>query len=231
MVTLLVVDASSTLCSVALSHQGQCWQLVEAQPRRQAQLLLPMVDRILHQAGIEKSALQGIAYGCGPGSFTGLRIAAAVAQGLALALALPIYGISSLQGLAQAVFASSDCLQVRAMLNAHMGEVFWGLFERDGEHCRAIGAEQVGAPQLCLTEMLNHPATPAGDALLLPEFQHIEQRFAQALPQALPMLSLAQQAWQQGLFGDIEQHLPVYLRNSVAWKKLDEQPSLLRRES
>src|SRR5690554_8240057 len=108
MTCLLVVDASSTLCSVALSNQGQQWHISEEQPRRQAQRLLPMVDELLKKSQVSKQALQGIAYGCGPGSFTGIRIAASVTQGIALALDLPALGLSSLQAVAQEVFARSE---------------------------------------------------------------------------------------------------------------------------
>ena len=227
MTTLLVVDASSTLCSVALTHQQQTWHLVEEQPRRQAQLLLPMVAEVLKRAQISKHELQGIAYGRGPGSFTGIRIAASVTQGLSLALSLPVCGISSLLALAQAAFLQTDAAQVLAVMNAHMGEVFWGRFARHADLCQIQGIEQVGIPELCANEIKNFSGALAGDGLtLLPEY---DQSLAKLQPQASMMLPLALHAWQQGLFSSIEQHLPVYLRDSVAWKKLDEQPSLLRR--
>lgn len=229
MTCLLVVDASSTLCSVALSYQGQQWHISEEQPRRQAQRLLPMVDELLKKAQVSKQDLQGIAYGCGPGSFTGIRIAASVTQGIALALDLPALGLSSLQAVAQEVFSQSDTQQVITIMNAHMGEVFWGAFERDGELCKAISKEQVGSPEQCLAEVAAFNGDVAGDGLALPDFTHLNHQWVQIQPQAQYILPLAKDAWQKKLFTDAQEQQPVYLRESVAWKKLSEQPSLLRR--
>src|SRR5690606_11930464 len=112
MTCLLVLDASSTLCSVALLANNQKWHITEEQSLRHAHRLLPLVDGIVSQAGIRKTAIQGIAYGSGPGSFTGIHIAASVMQGIALALNIPVVGISSLQAVAQSVFKSRDAQQV-----------------------------------------------------------------------------------------------------------------------
>ena len=229
MTCLLVVDASSTLCSVALSYQGQQWHISEEQPRRQAQRLLPMVNEILDSAQVKKHQIEGIAYGCGPGSFTGIRIAASVTQGIALALDLPVYAVSSLQTVAQAVFDQSNAQQVMAIMNAHMGEVFWARFEKDGALCKAISKEQVGSPEQCLADIAAFDGELAGDGLTLPEFAHLSQEWVSVQPDASYALVLAKQAWDNQLFTDAEQQQPVYLRESVAWKKLDEQPSLLRR--
>lgn len=230
MTCLLVLDASSTLCSVALLANNQNWHITEEQPRRHAQRLLPMVDDIVRQAGIRKTAIQGIAYGCGPGSFTGIRIAASVMQGIALALNIPVAGISSLQAVAQAVFNNSDAQQVMAIMDAHMGEVFWGCYERNGATCRLVGSEKVGAPEQCLQELSTFNGVLAGDGLALPALAHLDQHWAGVKPQADVMLPLAKQAWQQQQFAAPHDHQPVYLRESVAWKKLAEQPSLLRRD-
>lgn len=230
MTCLLVVDASSTLCSVALTHQGQQWHISEEQPRKQAQRLLPMVDELLRKAQVKKQDIQGIAYGCGPGSFTGIRIAASVTQGIALALNLPALGLSSLQAVAQAVFSQTDAAQIMVIMNAHMGEVFWGSFARDGELCLAITKEQVGKPEQCLEELCTFNGAVAGDGLLLPEFAAINQQWAQVQPEAHHLLGLAADAWTKQLYTAADQQQPVYLRESVAWKKLAEQPSLLRRD-
>lgn len=230
MTCLLVVDASSTLCSVALTHQGQQWHISEEQPRKQAQRLLPMVDELLQQAQISKQQLQGIAYGRGPGSFTGIRIAASVTQGIALALNLPVLGVSSLQAVAQSVFNQSDTTHLMVVMNAHMGEVFWGGFARDGKLCKAITKEQVGKPEQCLAEFSHFNGQVAGDGLLLPEFATTSQQWAQVQPEAQYLLGLATDAWAKQLFTAAEEQQPVYLRESVAWKKLAEQPSLLRRD-
>lgn len=231
MPNLLVVDASSSFCSVALLNQGQSWAMAEEQPRRQAQRLLPMVDELLKKASVDKSQLQGIAYGRGPGSFTGIRIAASVMQGIALALDLPVYGVSSLQALAeQALQLNTEAQQVLVLMNAHMNEVFWAIYKRNLEGISQLqGTEKVGSSAECLADIAQFDGVLAGNGLQLEDFSHLEQRYAALEPQAEAMQALVLDAWQNQRFGDFEQHQPVYLRDSVAWKKLDEQPSLLKK--
>lgn len=229
---LLVLDASASYCSVALSAGQQQWFSAEEQPRRQAQRLLPMVAELLQQAALPKQQLQGLAYGRGPGSFTGIRIAASVLQGLALALNVPVCGLSSLQAIAEQVLKeNSSAQQVLVLMNAHMNELFWGVYARTEHGISApIGAEQVGSIDDCLAAIAQFSGVLAGNGLQLPDFQHLDQSYAHLEPQAEYLLPLAQAAWQQQRFGEFSQHQPVYLRDSVAWKKLAEQPSLLRRE-
>ncbi len=230
MTSLLVLDASSSLCSVALQVNGVHYHITEEQPRRHAQRLLPMVDELIQQAGISKTSLNGIAYGRGPGSFTGIRIAASVMQGIALALNIPVAGISSLQAVAQAALLQNDAMSVMAIMDAHMGEVFWGHYVRDGDSCRLEGVEKVGAPEICLAELQTFTGILAGDGLKLPALTHLDQSWSHIQPVAGIMLPLADLAWQRHEFAEPYKHQPVYLRESVAWKKLDEQPSLLRRD-
>jgi len=226
---LLVVDASSALCSVAVGLQENHWHISEHQPRGHAQRLLPMVSEVLVQAGIQRQQLQGIAYGRGPGSFTGIRIAASVMQGIALALDIPVAGISSLQAVAQQVLDSSSADRVMAVMDAHMGEVFWGLYERDGEYSRLIGQEHVGSPDLFLQTVADMDCPLAGNGLALESLADLDGQYKEVQPLALTMLKLAEPVWQGGGFGAVDEHQPVYLRDTVAWKKLDEQPSLLNR--
>ena len=101
MPTLLALDASSTACSCALIRDQLIVQRFEIAPREHTRLLLPMVDEVLAEAGVSLGQLDAIAYGQGPGSFTGLRIAAGVAQGLAYGADLPLMGVSTLEALAR----------------------------------------------------------------------------------------------------------------------------------
>ena len=229
MTLILALDASSLLCSVALGDGDQQWNITELQPRRHAQRLLPMVDEVIAQAGMEIESISAIAYGRGPGSFTGIRIAAAVMQGLAMALDVPVAGISSLQAVAQSVFERSQAEKILVVMDAHMGEVFWGIYQRDGAVCRPVSEEKVGAPELCLQNIAVFDGELAGDGLALEPFKHLSQQWADRHPDACDILKLALVAKNKGLFAEPEQHQPVYLRDSVAWKKLDEQPSLLKR--
>lgn len=226
---LLIIDASSSLCSVAINQDGETVWLTEDQPRRHAQRLLPMVDELLVDAGISRGQIDGIAFGRGPGSFTGIRIATAVAQGLSLGLDRPVAGISSLEAVALAVMKETGCERVLSVMDAHMGEVFWGRFSRDGEICRAVDRERVGSPEECLADIATFKGLLAGDGLQLMPFIECSQDFAMVRPEAKAMSAIALEYWNQGCFGDPIDHSPVYLRQSVAWKKLSEQPSLLKR--
>jgi len=180
-------------------------------------------------AGITRADLSGVAFGRGPGSFTGIRIAISVAQGIALGLDLPVCGISSLQGMAQAALTAANEQRVLVLMDAHMGEVFWGAYEMQNGTCVPVGDEKVGSPEACLKDIAVWDGIVAGEGLQLMHFAECDQTWANLRPEARSMSPLALNAWNNGLFGDAAEHPPVYLRNSVAWKKLDEQPSLLKR--
>lgn len=226
---LLIIDASSSLCSVAINQAGETVWVTEDQPRRHAQRLLPMIDELLSDASVDRSQIDGIAFGRGPGSFTGIRIATAVAQGLSLGLDRPVVGISSLEAVALAAMHESGAESVLSVMDAHMGEVFWGRYTRDGNLCRALVDERVGKPEDCLEDIKAFDDVLAGDGLQLMPFVECSQDFSMVRPEARAMSAIAQHYWSQGLFGDPLEHSPVYLRQSVAWKKLAEQPSLLKR--
>jgi len=161
-VKLLALDTSSACCSVALADGEAGVQRSVATARDHARLLLPMIDEVLAEAGIGLRALDGIAFGCGPGSFTGLRIAAAVTQGLAAGAGLPVLPVSSLRALAEQARATGQPVAggwLLACMDARMGEVYWGVFA-DGPRpvVAASGGERLCAP----------PDLPAVLAGLLP---------------------------------------------------------------
>ncbi|TNC83786.1 MAG: tRNA (adenosine(37)-N6)-threonylcarbamoyltransferase complex dimerization subunit type 1 TsaB [Thalassolituus sp.] len=231
MSVILTIDASSSLCSVALNINGELVWNTEEQPRRHAQRLLPMIDDILADSGVSRSQLDGLAFGRGPGSFTGIRIAVSVAQGLSLGLDLPVCGVSSLESVALAAALNEQGAgKVLALMDAHMGEVFWGQFDVIDGMTKAGGAEQVGSPELCLAEIDAFKGVLAGDGLNLAAFEALSSDYATIQPEARIMAALAEREWNNDNFGSPDNQLPVYLRNSVAWKKLDEQPSLLKRK-
>ncbi len=126
---LLAFDTVTERCSVALLADGRCASRAETAANRHASLLLPMVESLLAEAGISLSALDAVAFDRGPGSFTGLRIGAGVAQGLAFGASLPVIGVSSLETLA----AACDHDRVLAALDARMGQVYWAVVGPHGE--------------------------------------------------------------------------------------------------
>lgn len=236
MATLALIDASYSACSVSIIQDDQCWSLDDHQAKRQAQKLLPMLDEVLHTSSIERHQLDGIAYGRGPGSFTGIRIAAAAAQGIAMGIGIPVYGFSSLLAVVhQAIDLHQVNGDIAVIMNAHMGELYWCTFRIDGNEVQPLISEQVSTPDVCLQKLSTFKGTVIGDGLLLDNLSDaftamgIPTQYAYIQPSTHSMINPIKIAWENAQFSVIDEHLPVYLRDAVAWKKLDEQPSLLKR--
>ena len=127
---LLAIDTSSVACSVALQHEGKVSERHEEQAREHTRLLVPMIRELLQESSVELTDLDAIVLGNGPGSFIGMRIAASVAQGLAFGSGLNIVPVSSLAAIAAQVFREHDADEVVVTQDAHMSEVYLGIFRR-----------------------------------------------------------------------------------------------------
>lgn len=213
---LLAVETATEACSAALWLDGAVAQRLEVQPRGHARLLLPMVEALLAEAGLQLRMLDGIAFGRGPGSFTGVRIAAGVVQGLALGADLPVAPVSTLAALAEGARRETGAARVLAALDARMGEIYWGAFEERGGRMQARGAEALLRPDT--------PRLPAGawhgaghGWALLPT--GLRARLAacepERLPQARDVAVLGAGVLAGG--GGVAAHeaVPVYLRDRV----------------
>ena len=241
MSNILVFDASSSWCSVALSIDGKLYSAAQLQPRKHAQLIMPMIDDLCQQAGIKPKQLDGIAFGKGPGSFTGLRIAISVAQGLSLATNAKLLGISSLKALAWQGMKTTDAEYVIAIMNAHMGEVFYSAYQRDEHGLVALVEDSLAKPeQVDLSVLMNDQILSGVSWLGAGDGFQFKEQMAKIMPiidtvdedissMAESMMDIALSAWQQDKFTAAEFQEPVYLRDTVAWKKLAEQPSLLKK--
>src|SRR5436190_10050766 len=154
---LLAFETATEACSVALWIDGRIGERFEIAPRRHAQLALPFAQSLLDEAGIAKSALDAIAVGRGPGAFTGVRLAIALAQGLALALDRPVVPVSTLAALALGALTDDPSgSAILAVIDARMGEIYAGAFERDADGLVNAIAEEV----LCRAEDLDLPERP-----------------------------------------------------------------------
>jgi tRNA threonylcarbamoyl adenosine modification protein YeaZ len=140
---LLAIETATETCSVALLAGDRLIARSELAPRRHAELLLPMCDEVLAEAGLARTALDVLAVGRGPGAFTGVRLAVSAVQGIALALDVPVVPISSLAALAMQAPDNGD--DVLAVIDARMGEVYAGRFRRIGERVEAVDDERVCA--------------------------------------------------------------------------------------
>ncbi|WP_122571735.1 tRNA (adenosine(37)-N6)-threonylcarbamoyltransferase complex dimerization subunit type 1 TsaB [Pseudomonas viridiflava] len=222
MTTLLALDTATEACSVALLHDGKVLSHYEVIPRLHAQRLLPMIKDLLAEAGIAMSALDAIAFGRGPGAFTGVRIAIGVVQGLAFALERPVLPVSNLAVLAQRAFRERGVSQVAAAIDARMDEVYWGCYRETAGEMRLVGHEAVMAPELAalpadITGEWFGAGTGWGYAERIPVA--LSGHDASLLPHAQDLLTLATFAWQRGEAVQADDAQPVYLRDKVATPK------------
>jgi len=217
-VKLLAIDTSTEACSAALHIEGTTRSRYEFAPRRHAELILPMVDQLLAEAQIKLSALDAIAFGRGPGAFTGVRIATGIAQGLAFSANLPLIPVSTLAMLAQSVNDKNG--YIASVMDARMGEVYYGLY-KSGAVVELIEAECVISPDKIiagnLTRCFGVGSGWANYADILRNVfrEHLEGYNADCYPHARDMIPLALQAFRNGDLKAPEDAAPVYLRNNV----------------
>jgi tRNA threonylcarbamoyladenosine biosynthesis protein TsaB len=221
---LLAIDTSTDFCSVAASRGSALFSRHERAGRRQAERVLDMVNEVLVEARIEIAQLQGIAYGAGPGSFTGLRIAAGVTQGLALARGIGVIGVGSLLALSEEGGKDAAGGRIIACLDAHMGEVYHAAYRRAG-----AGWEEVSAPGLYRPEAVpiapGRDWTGCGDGFAAYRERLVERLGEcvsairpEATPTARAVLKLAIPRFAAGEAKDAATAVPVYLRDKVALK-------------
>lgn len=228
---ILALEAATESCSVALLDGDELIDEFKIAPRQQTKLLLPMVERVLATAGVTLTQLDVVAFGCGPGAFTGVRVAAAMTQGLAYAADLPVAAISTLAAMAQGAWRETQSKRLLPALDARMGELYIGAYQ--------LGAEGLMEPvmddQLSKPDLIQYlPRGKDGEAAVdwygvgsgylyhenitvqFPQLSHWELNY---YPQARDIADLAVTVIKNGGLVSAEQALPVYLRDSVAWKK------------
>jgi tRNA threonylcarbamoyladenosine biosynthesis protein TsaB len=217
---LLALDTSTEYCSVALLRDEELTYREAHAVQRHSELILPMIEDLLVASGLELGQLDGIAFGAGPGSFTGLRIACGVAQGLAFGAGLPVVPVGTLVALAQEAGAP----KVIACLDARMGEIYHAAYRRDGGHWTEIAAPSVGPAQT--TPMLEgHGWFGCGsgfsvyaDALAKRYGGQLDGVAAQLHPHARSIVRLAAPVLAAGGGLPAEQAAPIYVRDKVALK-------------
>lgn len=224
---ILAIDTATEACSVALWNDGAVLAQFEISPREHTQRILPMVQSVLTEAGISLQQLDALAFGRGPGSFTGVRIGVGIAQGLALGAELPVIGVSTLNTMAQGVFRLTGSTQVLTAIDARMGEIYWGQYVRNQKgEWQGNETEAVMKPERIQEIMasLNGAWVVAGTGWqAYPQLRTSHLTLSDSditLPHAEDMLPLAVQMWQKGEMKAVEHAEPVYLRNEVTWKKL-----------
>ncbi len=229
---LLALDTSTEYCSAALWLEGETHVKRVHAGQLHSALLLPMVDELLRDSGLSLNKLDGIAYGAGPGSFTGLRIACAVTQGLALGADLPVVGVSTLASIAQQV----DDDRVLTILDARMEEVYWAAYQRTTLGWICITEPVLSSPDLvCVPD--DRVWMGAGNgfrtlAAKLPDHLHsqLKKIYADLMPDAVAIAALAAPVFARGEGVDAALAAPIYLRDKVAMnideRRIKKQQSL-----
>ncbi len=225
---ILAIDTATEGCSAALFSDGEISSRLEVVPRKHADLILPMIDEILAESQLSVKQLDALAFGRGPGAFTGVRIATGVIQGIAFGSDLPVVPVSTLRALAQRTWNEHHHEKVLTAFDARMDEVYWAEYLLDeNEIMRLQGEEQVISPgDVCLNDEdvnqwvgsgsgwaayadLLKQAIGAGGIVLYPEM----------ITRADEIAIIASDDFEQGISVSAENALPVYLRNKVAKKK------------
>lgn len=220
---MLALDTSSVACTVAIRFDGELYERHEEQPREHTRILMPMIREVLEMSGAQLRDLDAIALGNGPGSFIGMRIAASVAQGLAHGSGLNIIPVSSLAAVAAEVFAVSEAAEVAVAQDAHMNEVYLGLYARGGENSPVSIINERLHEQTAIAELSKGGAAQrvaAGDGwrrypkLLAANRAVFGAEISVYYPRAKYLLALAQSA----MAVTPKDISPAYLRQKVAEK-------------
>jgi len=231
---ILAIDTATEACSVALQLGNDTFSRFEVCPQQHSQRLLPMVDEVLKEASVSLKDLDLLAFGRGPGSFTGVRIATGMIQGLALGTGLKVAGVSTLEAMALEVAASLPNTDgqphIAVASDARMDEVYFAVYKTNGEGVSLVLNEQVCPADIAIHQLDELGATSiiaagTGWAAYPSLQQWLELRGnkeapAVTLPNAVHMLALAIEAEGRGDVSDAIDVEPVYLRDKVTWKKL-----------
>ncbi|MFZ1904114.1 MAG: tRNA (adenosine(37)-N6)-threonylcarbamoyltransferase complex dimerization subunit type 1 TsaB [Steroidobacteraceae bacterium] len=226
---ILALDTATENCSAALLIDGRLIARERLLPRGHAAHILPMIDEVLGESGAVLGSLTAIAFGRGPGAFTGVRLAASITQGLAHAAGVPVVPVSDLRAVAQRLLGlAPTAARVLVLNDARMKEVYWGCFERGaGDLAAALGEEHVSAPEAV---RLPEAWTARGDGLRIwaagtglaayPVLKDalagvLEEARDDLLPSAADIARLAVPEVMSGRVQPAEEALPVYLRDEV----------------
>lgn len=222
-VRILAIETATHACSAALSVDGAIAERYALAPRQHAALILPMIESLLAEAECTVTALDAIAFGRGPGAFTGVRIAASIVQGIAFAADRPVVPVSTLAALALGGMRESGRDQVLAALDARKDEVYWGAYRRVADdRVDRQGEEVVAAPeQLAVPETGDWVGVGSGwEAYGTALMQRFDARVVRLLPDLEPraadVVRLSAGEFAAGRVVSAAEAIPVYLRNNVA---------------
>ena len=222
---LLAVETATEACSTALYIDGEITERFSLTANEHTKLILPMIDTLMSEAGLLPQQLDALAFGCGPGSFTGVRIATGVIQGIAFGADLPVVPISTLAAIAQDYFDSNDNMEQHTAftaMDARMGEIFWGVYNRDQfGYAALIGKEVVTLAEDIAFPDLTGIGLGSGwgvyeEILMLRLAGKVKHYEVDIRPRARAIARLGARGFELGFAVAVELAMPVYLRDKVA---------------
>ena len=217
---LIAIETATEQCALGLLHNGHIKTTAEIAPQQHANIILDRLEGLLDDAKLKKSDIDGIVFGLGPGAFTGVRIAFAVTQGLALALEIPVMGVSTLENMAWQIHRKNPTQEQHILIanDARMGEVYWAEFKTQNGQLIRINDDQVNKPEDVNLKDFDTAAGSAFHNLLREHINHNKTRpiNANSLPDARALLEIAQIRFNkdQQNIADIQPH---YVRDKVVF--------------
>lgn len=227
MAKILSIETATDACSVAFSDGGDVIEHYELAAKSHTQRILPMVEALLQEVGVPLKALDAIAFSCGPGSFTGLRIGIGVVQGLAFGANLPVISVCTLTAMAEMFFVEQKVDNtVLVALDARMKEVYWNVFSRPESSVIPVQLSDVSVmpPHLVAQNTVvveqSSSLVGVGSGWHYEALQGITQNSNVNIhPRAQSIARLAEHYYQQGKAQSVLEAQPVYVRDTVSWKK------------
>jgi len=232
MTNILAIDTSTDACSVAVCFDNKYTELHELAPRQHSQRVFSMLRDLLPGGNLREQGIDAIAYACGPGSFTGLRIAASAVQGLAFANNLPAIPVSTLACQAQTALRTGLLRAgdtVLSMLDARISEVYWAAYNFPGSLAKLVCGPLVCAPQAVEFQHSRGKLKGVGggfrylDSLSPSLSLALDTVAVDILPTARDLIPLALEEYQLGRVQQAVEVAPLYVREEVSWKKISEQ--------
>lgn len=222
---LLAIETATEACSAALAINGEITEQFCLTANSHSKLILPMIDSLLAEAGLAPADLDGLAFGCGPGSFTGVRIATGIVQGIAFGLDLPVVPVSNLAAVAQDLFDhTADNLAYVAM-DARMNEIYWGVYQRNASGFAELFGKEAVTPASNI-EYPDMAGVGVGTGWQLYDQtlsdclgQRILRYESVNLPRARAVARLGLNGFKRGMAVSVDRAMPVYLRDKVAKKE------------
>ncbi len=221
---ILAIETATESCSAALLINGEIQSILSIEPRKHSELILKMMDDLLAKADLSLNRLDALAFGCGPGSFTGVRIACGVIQGAAYGADLPVIPISTLQTLAQGVYRQYQEKKILVAVDARMNEIYWGKYQLNQFNIMTLSdTEKVMSADL-IEIPKNTDWVGAGDGwtvyadLIKQVNPAIMTQYSDQLCEAQDVALLAVEAFKNHQYHTADTAIPVYLRNKVAKK-------------